>query len=192
MVPRGPAAGSYAGRMPSYFVFLRAVNLGSRRRFDSAEVAGAVTAAGFTDVQTYLNTGNVHLRTRIRSRERVEAVLEQAFSADRGFEVPTIAFLPEELQEVVRVGNALAAAHPQAVRHYVSLLKEAPATQVRRGVQELTPPGVQMQVVGRALHVLPDRVLGRGDPAGDRVERLLGVATTRNQTVLRKVLEKWC
>ncbi|HSP59959.1 MAG TPA: DUF1697 domain-containing protein [Ornithinimicrobium sp.] len=178
--------------MPSYVAFLRAINLGARRRFPAVEVAGAVEAAGFTDVQTYLGTGNVHLRTRIRSRERVEAVLEQAFCADRGFEVPTIAFRPEELQEVVRVGNALAAAHPQAVRHYVMLLKEEPAAEVRRSVQELSTPGVHVEFVGRALHVVPDQALGPGGPAGDRVEKLLGVATTRNQTVLRKVLEKWC
>lgn len=178
--------------MPTFIAFLRAINLGRRRRFPQDHVAEAALAAGFTDVHTYLGTGNVHVRTRIRSRERVEAVLEEAFLADRAFEVPTIAFSPEELQEVVRVGDALAAAHPQAVRHYVALLKEEPVTDARRTVLELTPPGVHVEVAGRAVHVLPEQVLERGGPPSDRIERVLGVATTRNQSVLRAVVERWC
>lgn len=178
--------------MPAFIAFLRAINLGARRRFSKDDIAAVVTGAGFTDVQTYLHTGNVRLSTRIRSRARVETVLEQAFVADRGFEVPTIAFGPTELREIVRAGDALAAAHPEAVRHYVSLLKQDPAADVHEALQALTAPGVHVQVVDRAVHVLPDHVLGQGGPANDRIERLLGVATTRNQTVLRTIVEKWC
>src|SRR3546814_2148662 len=78
--------------MPSYVAFLRAINLGAKRKFPKDDPRSAVESAGFTDVETHINTGNVRLSTAMRSRERIEAKLEAAFLADRGFEVPTIVF----------------------------------------------------------------------------------------------------
>ena len=46
----------------------------------------------------------------MRSRARIEAALEQAFLADRGFEVPTIVFTPAELRAVA--DEAAAFGHP--------------------------------------------------------------------------------
>lgn len=177
--------------MPAYIAFLRAINLGKHRQFPKDPLRAAVEGAGFGDVETHLNTGNVRLTTTMRSRQRVEEALERAFAADRGFEVPTIAFRLEELREIVRVGDELAEAHPEAVRHYVTLLKEEPGDRTREALVALTEPGVHLEVVGRAVHVVPDHVLGQGGPQNDRIEKLLGTATTRNQTVLRAILAKW-
>lgn len=179
--------------MPRYVAFLRAINLGRHRVFRKDDIRACVEAAGFTDVETHINTGNVVLTASSRSRSRVEAVLEEAFLADRGFEVPTIAFHPDELREVVAAGDRLARDHLEAVRHYVSLLKAEPSAGVLAdALPRLASPGVTVEVVGRSVHVLPEQVLGQGGPQSDRLERLLGVATTRNQTVLRDVVQKWC
>lgn len=183
---------SYAGDVPSYIAFLRAINLGANRKFPKDAIRAAAERAGFSAVETHINTGNVRLTTAMRSRAKVETALEQEFAADRGFEVPTIAFHPGELREIVRVGDQVAAAHPEAVRHYVTLLKTEPDTGLDAALAALTEPGVHVEVVGRAVHVVPDHVLGQGGPQNDRIEKLLGVATTRNQTVLRAVVQKWC
>ena len=71
--------------MPTYIAFLRAVNVG-KRRFAMEAVVRACEGAGFTDVETYLNTGNVRVTTGLRSRAKVEATLEEAFAAEAGFE----------------------------------------------------------------------------------------------------------
>lgn len=178
--------------MPLYVAFLRAINLGARRKFPQDAIRACAEAAGFTGVQTHINTGNVLVRTSRRSRASVEGALEEAFAADRGFPVPTIAFSPAELRAVVATGEELAASQPAAVRHYVSLLKDDPAPDAADFLRSLTEPGVRLAVSGRSVHVVTDHVLGQGGPQTDRLERLLGVATTRNQTVLRAVVEKWC
>ena len=82
------------GRVPTYIAFLRAINLGAKRKFPQAAIVAAAESAGFTDVETYINTGNVRVTTSLRSRAKVEAVLEKAFAAEAGFEVPTIVFTP--------------------------------------------------------------------------------------------------
>jgi uncharacterized protein (DUF1697 family) len=179
--------------MPQYVAFLRAINLGARRTFPKDAIRACVEATGAVGVETHINTGNVLLRTRLRSRSRVATVLEEAFRADRGFEVPTVVLTPSELRTVVAAGEELARAHLEAVRHYVTLLKEEPnAALVQDVLDRLATPGVTLHVVGRAVHVLPEEVPGQGGPQNDRLERLLGVATTRNQSVLRAIVQKWC
>ncbi|HEY9564422.1 MAG TPA: DUF1697 domain-containing protein, partial [Nocardioides sp.] len=49
--------------MPSYVAFLRAINLGAKRKFPKDDPRSAVESAGFTDVETHINTGNVRLST---------------------------------------------------------------------------------------------------------------------------------
>ncbi len=83
--------------MPTYAAFLRAINLGAVRKFPKDAIKAAVESAGMTDVETYINTGNVRFTTSMRSRAKIETALEKAFRADRDFEVPTFVFTPAEL-----------------------------------------------------------------------------------------------
>src|SRR5215208_5578927 len=134
----------------TYIGFLRAINLGANRKFPKASIARAVEAAGFTDVATYINTGNVRFDTRMRSRARIEAALEEAFEAEAGFPVPTIVFSQKELREIADH----AASFGHGGRHYVSFCKEVPtAAAVKRLEDSITTDEVA-KVGGRAVHLL--------------------------------------
>ena len=180
--------------MPAYVAFLRAINLGASRKFPKDAIRAAVEAAGGSDVETYINTGNVRLTTSLRSRARVETMLEEAFAADRGFAVPTIVFTPAELRQVAADAADLAAGTDGQGRHYVSLLKETPSGAQVREAEGVDHPGERLVVRGRAVHLLltgPDGYhLAR--LGNDFVEKRLGVATNRNLTVIRALAERWC
>jgi uncharacterized protein (DUF1697 family) len=175
--------------MPAYVAFLRAINLGAKRKFPKDAIRAAAEGAGFTGVETYINTGNVRVTTGMRSRTRVEDALERAFLADRGFEVPTIAFSPAELGEIVAAAEELAAGHDG--RHYVSLLKEEPSAEAVRLIEEDRGNGERAHVAGRAVHLLLGQAYHSAGLTNATVEKLLGVATNRNLTVIRAVAEKW-
>ena len=53
--------------MPAYIAFLRAINLGATRTFPQDAIRTATEAAGASDVETYINTGNVRLTHRSSS-----------------------------------------------------------------------------------------------------------------------------
>ena len=90
--------------MPTFIAFLRAVNVG-KRKYPMAELREALTDAGFEEVETHIQTGNVLFRTRLRSRAKVIAALEKAMLEDRGFEVPVVLLTPAELTRGVRRGG---------------------------------------------------------------------------------------
>ncbi len=87
--------------MATYVGFLRAINLGAKRKFAKADIVAATEAAGFTDVATHINTGNVRFTTSLRSRTKIEGALERAYLKRAGFEVPTIVFTQAEIREIV-------------------------------------------------------------------------------------------
>lgn len=179
--------------MPTYVAFLRAINLGATRKFPKDAIRACTEGLGFDDVATYINTGNVRLRTTLRSRAKVESALEVAFRADRGFDVPVIAFRTDELAAVARNAAELGAGHPGLDRQYVLLLKQTPAPDVVAALHALEHPAHRVEVRGRAAHLLigPGRALGDIDPL--RVERRLGVVmTSRNATVVSALATLWC
>ncbi|MBB6626813.1 DUF1697 domain-containing protein [Nocardioides sp. KIGAM211] len=175
--------------MATYIGFLRAINLGAKRKFPKDAIVTAVEAAGFTEVATYINTGNVRFDTKLRSRSKIEAALEKAFRAEAGFEVPTIVFTPKELAAIAE--EAASFDHPG--KHYVSLLKEAPSAAAVAKVEELgTRDGESARVGGRAVHLLLGDNYHEARLTNALVEKHLGVATNRNVTVIRTLAEKWC
>ena len=174
--------------MATYVAFLRAINLGAKRKFPKAAIIEAVEAAGFTDVETYINTGNVRFDTAMRSRARIEDALEEAFLANRGFEVPTIVFTQQELREI--------AAHAESFghggKHYVSLLKKAPTAAQVAAIEETSSAEEVAKVGGRAVHLLLGANYHEARLTNAVVEKQLGVATNRNLTVVSALAERWC
>ncbi|HXH80223.1 DUF1697 domain-containing protein [Nocardioides sp.] len=175
--------------MPTYLAFLRAINLGAKRKFPKDAIRGACESAGFTDVETYINTGNVRVTSSLRSRAKVEAALEAAFLDAAGFEVPTIAFTQADFAQIGKDAEELTARRELA-RHYVLLLKEPAADAA--GIEALSTDENHAVVRGRACHLLlgPSYEAGGVDPL--RVEKLVGVATNRNYNVVTTLAKKWC
>jgi len=173
----------------TYIAFLRAINLGPKRKFPKDAIKAAVEAAGGTGVETYINTGNVRLDSTRRSRVRLEADLEKAFLADRGFEVPTIAFTPAELREIAEDAKRFADGHEG--RHYVSLLKEAPSAADVKLVEAAGTAGEVARVGGRAVHLLLGAAYHEATLTNAVIEKHLGIATNRNLTVIRTLAERW-
>lgn len=187
------AAVGHDGRVPTYIALLRAINLGANRKFPKDAIRAAVEAAGGTRVETYINTGNVRLDSSLRSRGRVEAVLEEAFAADRGFEVPTIALTPAELSEVAEDATRIGAEHPEHAGglHYVSFLKHPPTAEGIAAVEGASTDAEVARVGSRAVHLLLRPAYHQARLTNALVERHLGTATNRNLTVVRTLAEKW-
>jgi uncharacterized protein (DUF1697 family) len=176
-----------------YIAFLRAINLGRTRKFLMADLRACLTSAGFEEVETHIQTGNVRLSVpaaaRLADREQVEAELERVFAATTGFEVPTMAFTPAEL---VSVHDEVHRLDVVAERRYVAFLKSEPAAAVRAEVEARSAPGAGARVVGRTVFWWLDHPTATAQLSNVRLEKLVGPATTRDLKVVDKLVQKWC
>lgn len=176
--------------MPTYVAFLRAVNVG-KRPYPMAALRVALEAAGFTDVATHIQSGNVRVSSSMRSSEKVAATLEQTFAAERGFEVATIVLTPAELTGVVDDAEKLSEQDPPGVGHYVELLGAPAGEEATALVEGVDRPGCRYRVRGRAVHMLLDVPFHEMKPLPAAVRRAMGASTNRNLTVLRTLRERW-
>ena len=178
--------------MPTYVAFLRAINLGPTRKFPKDAIKAATEAAGGSDVETYINTGNVRLTHSARSVAKVQAALEEAYAAEAGFEVPTIVFTTADLAALTARAEELHAEHDPSGQHYVTLFSTAPTAAAREAAHALEHDGETVVVDGRAAYVLLEGNIHTSKLLASKEFAALGKGTARTVKVLRTLAEKWC
>lgn len=177
--------------MPSYVALLRAINLGRNRKFPMADLRRCLEGAGFRDVETYIQTGNVRLSTSMRSVDRVATTLEEVFEADRGFAVPTVVLAPSELAQVHRDAQALQLPVQGDVRRYVTFLKHPAPADVAEEIAAFEAEGEAARALGRAVHVWVRDGYQNARLGNAAIERRLGPATTRDLKVVTTLTGRW-
>jgi uncharacterized protein (DUF1697 family) len=175
--------------MPTHIGFLRAVNIG-KRQYKTADLRAALVGAGYTDVETHIQTGNIKVTSPLRSTTRVEAELEALFLADRGFEVVTMVLSPRELTQVAAEAQQVAAVRPPQYGQYLTFLKHKPTAAAAAAVEALSVEGETFLVRDRVVHMLYDVPYGTSN-AAPLVEKKAGPGTNRNLKVIRVLAEKW-
>ncbi len=178
--------------MPTYVAFLRAINLGSRRKFPKAAIKAATEAAGGSDVETYINTGNVRLTHSARSADAVQKALEKAYAAEAGFDVPTVVFTAAEVAALSARAAELHTEHQPSGQHYITLYASAPSAEAAQAVHDLAYDGETCVVHGRAAHALLDGGVHTSRLLGSKEFKALGQGTARTHKVLQTVTDRWC
>lgn len=177
--------------MPRHLAFLRAVNLGPVRKVPMAELRERLTAAGFTDVETHIQTGNIALTTSMRSGARVEAAIEDLLAQWCGFEVPTMVRSPRQLRELAAQVDATPPLLPGG-RRYVAFTKTEPSAAARGALTAYDDTPERALVVGRDILLEYDTGFPNAKLSGTRLEKLAGTAVTvRDIKVVRALDEKW-
>ncbi len=84
-----------------YVMLLRGVNVGGNRKVSMPQLRALLTSLGFSDVATYINSGNV-----IFSSKDTPGVsnLAKAFAQEFGFEIP---FLLLTAQDIIAIAEAI-------------------------------------------------------------------------------------
>jgi len=89
--------------MTAFVALLRAVNVGGTGKLPMSDLKAMCEKLGFTQVQTYIASGNVLFESR-KSESTVKAALEAALQKYAGKAVGVLVRTPAELQKVVE-GN---------------------------------------------------------------------------------------
>ena len=89
--------------MHTYIVLLRGINVGGKNIIPMAGLRTCLDAHGFSQVSTYIASGNVLLKSDLDAddvKTRIEGVLSENFSLDNGF-VKVLVLTPSQLQAVI-------------------------------------------------------------------------------------------
>lgn len=112
--------------MPTWICLLRAVNLGSHQKVAMPALRTALSDAGFGDVRTYVQSGNVVLSSPLRTPSRVGEAVRRTVSEGFGVDTPVIVRTPAQLVAVAAWNPFPEDAEQRPQRVYVTCLPTEP------------------------------------------------------------------
>jgi uncharacterized protein (DUF1697 family) len=169
-------------------VLLRGINLGSRNRIAMAALRELFSEAGFDDVQTYLQSGNVVL-TSSTSPEGLARKCERLIADRFGLEIAVVVRTRKELAAVVR-RNPLGDVAVDPKRYQVSFMSAKPSRATVKQLEAARVDPERFVVAGREAYAWHPKGVARSRLWALLAGTGLGVtATSRNWTTVTRLLE---
>ena len=164
-----------------YVAFLRAVNVGGRV-VKMTELKRLFEKMGFSNVETFIASGNIIFDANKPAEAKIEAALRDAL----GYEVRTFLRTPADLARI-------ATANDDGGTLYVGFFAKSADADAKRKVKALTTPVDELHADGTELYWLcRGTKLSDSTITGARVEKALGqAATLRNINTVRKIAAKY-
>jgi uncharacterized protein (DUF1697 family) len=168
-------------------LLLRGINIGPRNRIAMPALRELLTAAGYEDVSTYVQSGNVVLGSDAPPEELARDCgqrINEAF----GLQIAVVARTRDELAAVVdRDPLREIAVDPK--RYQVSFMSAEPDPDALRSCAALATPQERLVAIGRELYVWHPAGIGRSKLWSKLAGPALGVtATARNWTTVNALL----
>jgi uncharacterized protein (DUF1697 family) len=175
--------------MRTYIAMLRGVNVSGHKIIKMDQLRASFTALGFSDVKTYVQSGNVVFKAESGSTANLTKKIEQKVLDDFGFSVPVFVTTSKEIHQTIERNPFLK--DPKIDRtklHFIFLSGDPPKT-AHELLLPLAVKPEQFHVVGREIYLYCPNGYGNTKLSNTTIERKLSVgATTRNWNTVNKLL----
>lgn len=174
--------------MARHILLLRGINLAARNRIAMADLRGVLEDAGFDDVRTYLQSGNVVVASKAKSDD-VARKTERLIAKHFGLDIAVVARSRAQLAKIVE-RNPLQKVAKNPKRYQVSFLGSKPGRDVIERVEAAAEPPEQVVAIGREIYAWHPETIARSRLWTLLAGQKLGViATARNWTTVTSLLE---
>jgi uncharacterized protein (DUF1697 family) len=174
--------------MATWIVLIRGINVAGRNLVSMKELVADLEEAGFGEVRTYLQSGNVVLDSRLKSGAAVAQRVAETIETRSGFRPAVMVLDGKGLARIVKENPFPAATAEPKSLHVFFLDEPAPALD-RAGIERLRIPSEAWQLTPRACYLHTPEGFGTSKLAA-RLEKLLGVpATARNWRTVKALVE---
>ena len=179
--------------MTTYIALLRGINVSGQKSIRMPELQDSFSSLGFTDVRTYLQSGNVVFRTEKKSDEgELSTVISARIKHDFGHVVSVIVISANELAHIINSNPLGPIAGGDEKLFHSTFLSEPVSVASFKALKLPAVEGERAVLVGKTVLLHCPHGYGNTKLNNSYFERALGVsATTRNwRTVL--ALQKLC
>ncbi|HSC08990.1 MAG TPA: DUF1697 domain-containing protein [Steroidobacteraceae bacterium] len=185
----GSGLASPVKTMKSWIALFRGINVGGNNVLPMKKLVTLLEKANCRDVRTYIQSGNVVLRSSVTDPARLAKRIGAAVSAGCGFEPQVMLVDREELERAAAANPfaTVASTNPKAV--HLFFLAEHPRTPDLESLDRLKAGSESYSLEGTVLYLCTPDGFGTSKLAA-RIERHLGVpATARNWRTVMTLLD---
>jgi uncharacterized protein (DUF1697 family) len=172
----------------TWVALLRGVNLGARNKVSMADLRELFRDLGAEDVTTYVQSGNVILRSSVARNDLIQAI-EKEIRSRAGLDVTVLLRTKEELARLV-AGNPFAEHEPDPTKLHVTFLAASPDRGRVEALAEKRFEPDELRVAQDAVYLHCPNGYGRSKLSNAFFEKHLAVAaTTRNWRTVTTLAE---
>lgn len=173
-----------------YIALLRGINVGGNSKVPMSELRGCFEELGFTNIQTYINSGNVIFEAEKTDMAalvlRCEAAIEQHF----GFHVICAVITAAELQSAVADAPAWWDKNPADKNNALFVIAPATAEQIMQEVGAAKPEYEKVEAYGPIIFwTAPLKTFSRTRYSNIVGSKVYQSITIRNANTTKKLAE---
>jgi uncharacterized protein (DUF1697 family) len=178
--------------MPKYVAFLRAINVGGHTvKMD--HLRGLFEALGFTNVETFIASGNVIFDSPSKSTKALEKKIESYLQQTLGYPVSTFIRSTSELVAIAGY-KPFPNSELNAEGHtlYIGFVADSPGSKVEKRLRSLATKVDAFHLEGREVYWLCRTRFSESQISVVLLAKTLGVPVTlRNVTTVKKLAARY-
>ena len=174
-----------------YISLLRGINVSGQKKIKMVDLRALYEGLGFSDVVSYIQSGNVIFSSKMKDRKKLIEMIEEAILDAYGFEVPVLIRSHEEISSILDAcpfppGNI----QEDGTKVLVSLLSSQVQGDDPGGIQRYVGDNERLELAGTEVYLYCGNGYGRSKLSNNLIEEKLRVrATTRNWKTMIKLLD---
>ncbi|WEG14392.1 DUF1697 domain-containing protein [Pullulanibacillus sp. KACC 23026] len=171
--------------MPAYIGLLKGVNVGGKNKVNMGELRNLFEEMGYTDVKTYINSGNILFDSDASERDLIPAI-EKEIERRFGVSIPIVLRTVEEWTASIEASPYANQAADNGKRVNIGYMVEEPSQAFIQKVEESKGED-ECTFIGRDLHILLNQ--SAADSKLLRNQSKLGTITVRNWNTIQKLAQ---
>jgi len=171
--------------VPKYISLLRGINVSGQKKILMTDLKMLYEGLGFTDVQTYIQSGNVVFEYKETAPSKLQEKIFDKIKSHYGFEVPNLILTHTEIEEALNNNPFQGIEKP-----YFTFLSENPKQENIDALNSFSFDNEFFELMGKVIYSHYPNGVGRAKMTLNFFEKKLKVsATARNLNTTKKLLE---
>jgi len=170
-----------------YVAFLRGINVSGQKLIKMETLKTYFEMPGFSDVKTYIQSGNIIFNAEATDQQQLTAQIEQKLEQELGYIVKTIVRSQEELGKIISHNPYAGLVDSDSRKLYVSFLSGEPGADKLAALPTKMGDNDELIFQNKEAYLMV-AAYGETKLSNSFIEKKLGVtATTRNWATVNKV-----
>ena len=168
--------------MSTHISMLRGINVSGQKIIKMTDLKALYESAGFKDVATYIQSGNVVFKSKESDPAAVSGTIVKAIEKKYGYRVTIVIREPKEMAAVIKKNPFVGKRGVDEEKLYVGFLEAKPDPALVKGLEPLTAKSRdEYRIIGKEIYMHFPGGMGKTLFSNNFFEKHLKVAaTTRN------------
>lgn len=173
--------------MKTYIILLRGVNVSGKNLIKMADLKQILIKEGFTGAATYIQSGNIILKSTLTAIQ-IEKIVSELIQLHFNYEIAVFCLNVSYLVNALRLNPFTNDAAPNKV--FITFLKQVPLPELTEKLQLVDFKGETFKITDKILYFYVPDGMGASKMSNNFFERKLKViATGRNLNTIKKLID---